>query len=275
MKPPSPCEIYLKGERVPFSEGYWQYRQKFLEDVLRDEDALKAFGEGGMLPEGYGERLDERVVEYPWLWTQLRAEPTRLLDAGATLIFPFLLEQPLLRAKTIVVYTLAPEKWVHIRPNVSYVYGDLRETLFKDAVFDEIVCVSTLEHIGMDNTRLYSTDEQYRQNDPAAYGQVLREFRRLLIRGGRLFLTVPFGVYEHFGWMQQFDEEMLTNVIATFGGELESLTFFKYSSEGWQKADIEQCKESRYFDVHRSQEFGADYAAAARAVACVALTNSG
>jgi ubiquinone/menaquinone biosynthesis C-methylase UbiE len=42
--------------------------------------------------------------------------------------------------------------------NISYVYGDLRNTILKDQCFDEIVCISTLEHIGMDNTMLYTKD---------------------------------------------------------------------------------------------------------------------
>jgi len=264
-------DAYLAGGRVPFSEGYWQYREQFLQEVLNGEARLAWFHEGGILPAEYGTRLDERVVEYPWLLSHLQKKYTRLLDAGATLIYPFLLKLPTFRGKTIVVYTLAPEEWVYIQPNVSYVYGDLRETLFKNKVFHEIVCLSTLEHIGMDNTQLYVGDARYRENEPRAYRQVLREIRRLLVPGGRLYLTVPYGRYEHLGWLQQFDEPLLQDAIETFHGETLSLTFFKYGVNGWQKADAAQCADCRYFDVHRAREFEADYAAAARAVACVVL----
>jgi hypothetical protein len=272
--PPSPIETYIQGGRVPFSTGYWQFKQEYLQKVFDDETLMSSFRDDTPLPQGYGKRLDERVVEYPWLLSRLKTEPVHLMDAGATLIFPYLLDMPVLAARTIVVCTLAPEKKVPIRSNVSYMYGDLRKTLFKDNIFQEIVCISTLEHIGMDNTRIYSQDLRHRENEPRAYRQVLREMWRLMAPGGCLFLTVPFGAYEHLGWMQQFDEHLLNDAIVTFGGQLVSHTFFKYSADGWQIADAAHCAASRYFDVHRTPAFDADFAAAARAVACVVLRKS-
>jgi len=31
--------------------------------------------------------------------------------------------------------------------------------------------------------------------------------------GGSLFLTVPFGIYRHFGTFQQFDRKLLSRVV--------------------------------------------------------------
>jgi hypothetical protein len=267
----SPIQTYLAGGRIPHSEGYAPFRRQFVKETLQNPELMEHFRRAIPLPSEYGVRLDERVIEYPWVWAHLLEHPTHLLDAGGTLIFPELLDSPQLETKSIVVYTLAPETWVHIRPNVSYIYGDLREMILKDALFQEIVCISTLDHIGMDNTQIYSTDPRFQENSPDEYRRVLQECRRLLAPGGHLLLTVPFGRRENLGWMQQFDAELLQDVIHTFGGQVVTQAFYKYSSKGWQIATIQECANCSYFDVHTAKQEAEDGASAARAVACVEL----
>ena len=47
----------------------------------------------GALPVGHGFRLDERIVEYPWLFSRLPSGAGNLLDAGSVLNYEFLLSQ--------------------------------------------------------------------------------------------------------------------------------------------------------------------------------------
>lgn len=262
---------YLAGDRVPFDEGYAEYRNRFLLSVFADPALMRRFRHGSKLPAGYGVRMDERTVEYPWVLSHLKDRSTHLLDAGATLIFPFLLDLPLLQAKTMVVYTLAPEKWIYQLPNVSYIYGDLRDTILKDGLFQEIVCLSTLDHVGMDNTKIYSEDSRFCEQSPREYRLVLQELRRLLAPGGRLLITVPYGRYANLGWMQQFDAPRLQDLIDSFDGKVAAQTLYKYQETGWQVASAEECADSVYFDIHSTPEIESDGAAAARAVACVEM----
>ena len=51
------------------------------------------------LPARYGFRVDERVVEYPWLFSRFFAGEGTLLDAGSTLNFDYLLETACSQAK--------------------------------------------------------------------------------------------------------------------------------------------------------------------------------
>src|ERR1700757_3858905 len=88
----------------------------------------------GQLPPGYGRWLDERLVEYPWLFSQLTEGPGSLLDAGSTLNHALILDHPKLREREITIMTLAPEEYC--QKGVSYVYGDLRKTTFSDGAFD-------------------------------------------------------------------------------------------------------------------------------------------
>ena len=263
---------YHHRGRIPWSTGYWDYRNDFVRDVLHDASLCARFASNQPLPAGYGYRLDERVVEYPWVISRLSDRATRLLDAGSALNFRFLLGHPALSKKSVVLYTLASEHYTVLHNNVSYIYGDLRQTILRDQLFDEIVCISTLEHVGLDNTLIYTRDQRYNEARVFDYRDVLREFQRLLVPGGRLFLTAPYGKYENHGWLQQFDRERLDDVFQIFDGKIEAQAFYRYTVDGWILSNAADCAECEYYDVHAHAEHAPDYAAAARAVACVALS---
>lgn len=263
---------YLGEGRIPLTVGYFDYRNDFLRDVLRRTDLLGLFRTRRELPRGYGFRLDERVIEYPWIVSRLSDQATDLLDAGSTLNFDFILGIESLSRKKIVIYTLAPEQNFTPRENVSYIYGDLRRTILRDHLFEEIVCISTLEHIGLDNTIAYSRDQRYNQVRLLDYRDVLGEFQRLLAPGGRLFLTVPYGKYQNCGWLQQFDQARLDDVIQVFDGTLEDQAFYRYTPEGWVLSNAGECAECEYNDFLVRSSFAPDYAVAACAVACVMLS---
>lgn len=212
------------------------------------------------------------MIEIPWVVSRLRNDAAFLLDAGSALNFEFILDLEGLRRKSIVIYTLAPELTSSPRANVSYVYGDLRNTILRDHLFEEIVCISTLEHVGMDNTLVYTDDQRYNETRPLDYRDALREFQRLLAPGGHLFLTVPYGKYQNCGWMQQFDHERLEDILAVFDGKTDDQAFYRYTSGGWILSDAAECAECEYFDFYARPKFDPDYAAAARAVACLMLS---
>ena len=259
---------YIAGDRIPWSPGYKPYRMQLLKKVVSDEALLEIFRKGKPLPENYGLGIDERIVEYPWVLARLDCSLGRLLDAGSTLNYPYLLNLPQLETKSIAILTLAPEN-VEKRTNVSYLYGDLRETILRDNIFDWVVCISTLEHIGLDNTIFYTKETKYQETSLDDYQKVMSELRRVLRRGGRLLLTVPFGIAQNFGWMQQFDSSGLVDIAKAFGAEPSHSTFFQYLSDGWILSNQEACSECEYYNIHSTPEPASDRAAAARAVACL------
>lgn len=259
--------VYVARGKKPFTTGYGVYKEKRIAEVL----AERIF-DGRQLRPGYGVRLDERIVEYPWLFSRLPGEPGKLLDAGSALNFDYVLAQPSIQTKQIFVSTLAPEKKRQLaRPNISYVYEDLRGTCFKDNYFDWVVSLSTLEHIGLDNTRFYTRDSSKRENRPDTYLRVVEELRRVLKPGGVLYLSVPFGRYRNHGWLQVFDAAMVDALREVFTPAAYVESHFRYEREGWRVSSREQSRDAIYFDYHESKKHDDDYAAAARAVVCLEL----
>jgi len=257
----------------PWKHGYLDYRQNYLLNTLDNRELFLLFETNKALPKGYGWRLDERVVEYPWVLSRLSVQENLLLDAGSTLNNAFLLKLPLMQRKRIVICTLAPEGMVS-QANVSYFYGDLRHTILKDGSFDEIVCISTLEHIGLNNSLVYTHNPQHGEYQPYGYREALLEFRRLLAPGGQLFLTVPYGKHKNFGWYQQFDQELLDDAIRVFDGIVRDRAYYRYTPEGWVLSSSNECANCEYFDIRTQPNYDPDYAAAARAVACLQLAYS-
>jgi SAM-dependent methyltransferase len=261
---------YLASGSRPWTLGYNEYKGMVLRHVLIDKEVLDCFLHNRALPIRYGLRLDERLVEYPWVLARLDVAERLLLDAGSTLNFSYILDLPALKCRSVVIYNLSPEDVVR-RDKVSYIYGDLRHTILKDECFDEIVCISTLEHVGMDNTFLYSKDLRFKECIRDDYRDVVTEFKRLLKPRGKLYITVPYGRYENHGWLQQFDKKMVATVVDVFGGSASTIAYYKYSDDGWQVGDADACDECSYFDIHHRSGYEPDYVAAARAVACIEM----
>jgi len=130
--------FYTLRGRPPWSLGYYTRKKSCIEAAI-DGAAVRM---GQALPESFGIAIDERVVEYPWLFDQLRRGDStlgRMLDAGSTLNHEFILDRDPLRKADLTIMTLAPEKRCYWYKGYSYVFGDFRNTEFKDASFDTII----------------------------------------------------------------------------------------------------------------------------------------
>ncbi|MBI2062852.1 MAG: methyltransferase domain-containing protein [Candidatus Yanofskybacteria bacterium] len=256
--------------RKPWSRGYFEYKWREIGAVLKNNDLLKLFKNGEKLPEKYGVGVDERIVEIPWIISQIGGDRVEMLDAGSALNFVEIVEHKNVASKNLFVMNLNPESNCFWKKGVSYVYGDIRKAPFKSDNFDIISCVSTLEHIGMDNTQIYTGEKQFKENN-GDYLPAVLEMKRMLKPGGTLFITVPFGQYENHGFFQQFDLQMVQKIIDAFGAASCESVFYKYSKNGWQISDEARCSDAKYFNIHKDKQIDEDYAAAARAVVCIIL----
>lgn len=126
---------------------------------------------------------DERPIEIRWCLA--RAAGARILDAGYAFAEPaYLAALTRLRAEVVGVDLAAAEV-----PGLRTVQADLRALPFPEGAFDVAIAVSTLEHVGRDNTQYGLASE----HDADAVRDALRELRRV---AGRLLATVPTGEEE-------------------------------------------------------------------------------
>ena len=270
---------YLKSDRRPWRTGYSEYKFRYLHDVLHNNSLLKSFREGDPLPNGYGFRLDARVVEIPWVLARLANQTGHLLDAGSALNYEFVLRAPALANMRITIMTLAPEGTSYWWLGVSYVFGDLRDLDFRDECFDAIACISTIEHVGMDNSRYAGAADAARPGDTKDFLVAIMELKRVLKPGGTLYVTFPFGQYENHGWFQQFDTQLMDMLVDAYGPSHIDQAIFRYDPGGWKLSDRDSCSQCQYFNVHKSKyfdpnstvEYPPDYPAGERAVACLGL----
>ncbi|SDI50739.1 Methyltransferase domain-containing protein [Bradyrhizobium sp. Rc2d] len=258
----------LRGSR-PWTVGYHTTKQRAIEVALE----TGAVSVGKELPPLFGMALDERVVEYAWVFGHLRRAGTvgRLLDAGSIFNHDYLLNRAPLKGSDLTIMTLAPEKHCFWHDGISYVFGDLRDSYFKDGAFDTIVCISTIEHVGLDNTLLYTADRERDERDERGFIAAAREFRRIIKPGGVCYISFPYGERRNLGWYQVFDGAMVEQIVEAYAPSAHSIEYFGYSAKGWRRALAAEVAHAVPFDVHSGTGKGDDRAASSRAIACLRL----
>lgn len=270
---------YKLSSRRPWGHGYFTFKFQYIKKAINNHEVIKKFKNSEFLPERYGYAIDERVVEYPWVLSRIpSSNGGNLLDAGSVLNFKEILEFPALKNKKINIVNLNLESNCFLQKGISYVLGDIRHLPFKDNYFDYITCISTLEHIGMDNT-LYTKDVRYKEEKKFDFEKAVLELKRVLKKDGNLFITVPFGKYENFGRFQQFDSKLINRILEILQSKQHQVSYYKYTEEGWNISYEISCKNSEYFDVYKTKYFdkksslgfNTDCAAASRAIACFEL----
>ncbi len=266
---------YIEAGRIPWTPGYSKYKNRLMIETIKDPAMLERFRSGADLPYGYGERVDERIVECPWVLAKIGMKPGRLLDAGEVLNIPYFLEAPQIRSREIFIWSYELTQFLFY-PHVNYIRGDFREPVLRRGIFKTICCISTLEHVGMwwiPKPPFEVTLKQPQvEKDPEAFKGVLKTFHDLLKPGGRLLITVPYGFGEDQDWLRVFDQAGIQDIKDAFGGTTLSETYYRhFAEEGWKPVPGDSCGDAHFFNIVKTPEFGPDYAAAARAVACLEL----
>jgi SAM-dependent methyltransferase len=271
---------YYESGQIPWSEGYDIAHDKLIATTLDDGALLDTFAAGGRLPHGYGIGIDERCVELPWVFANIRGVSGKILDGGSSLNYPFIVERILTEDRKLHVLTLSPEEYCFANRGVSYLYDDLRRIPIVDEFYDCVLCISTLEHVGFDNA-FFTNRFADREHRPSDYLLACREMFRVLRPGGGLFITVPFGRYQDFGCFQQFSHKEVASIVEALNNASKAnVRYFKVQGSGeWNVAGADECAlcESVHWVMASPSErpkvfpLAADRAASARAVACISV----
>jgi SAM-dependent methyltransferase len=259
---------YYNLKKEPFSLGYDFYKWSIIDKSINNDDFLTNVNKG-ILPKGYGFKLDERVVEYPFIFSKINYENKKILDAGSTFNFDDIVNHKKITNKDLTIFTFYPEYNNFENLGIKYIYGDLRKMPFESNAFDIVVCQSTIEHINMDNS-IYGYDKNFVKNKDFDFMNAIFELFRVLKPNGKLLITFPFGKFENHSFFQQFDSDMLSK-IEDYLNPLGSLKikFSKYQNNEWSFVGKEECTNSISHNPHTGQGKGNDGAAHSRSICLI------
>lgn len=200
--------------------------------------------------------VGERVVEYGWIAQKLLAlkgevKRPKLLDVGCVLNNAIITDLVLDTCECIWLMNPSPEP-IAYSERAAYVLADPSRHLLPDNLrFDIVTCLSTLEHVGMNNARygggrgpVASTTAHPEEHAKA----LLPCLWNLTAPGGQLCLSVPFGPFEYLfspgdpdPIYYTYDEERLLNLLSAIEEPVHSVDIQIYKvipGEGWVSTDI-------------------------------------
>jgi O-antigen chain-terminating methyltransferase len=123
--------------------------------------------------------------------------------------------------------------------------ADVRRLPYRDGSFDLVICVSTIEHIGRDNTRYQAPGGLEKDGDLTA----LDEMKRVIAGVGSILITVPFGRLEYDDWYKQYDLDAWTSLVRQAGLVVREQAVYAYSQAGWSPAQADSLPSSGYGEL--------------------------
>lgn len=197
-------------------------------DVIEAElDALPQGGWTTFRPDARTEGRTERVVEIPWVISRYRGE-RRVLDIGPAFAHPVYTHQlSVLQIPELHGVDLSSRRI----PGMRLARADVRAMPYPDGYFDLVLCISAIEHVGLDNSRYGVPQDPNTGGDVAA----LLEIGRVLAPGGRVLITVPFGRAEEQSWFRQYDLERWRALIGSSRMKESELSWYAHGEEGWRR----------------------------------------
>jgi len=263
--------LIYKITKTQHWKGYNLYKFKKINESINNIPLLESIKKN-KLPANFGINLDESVVEYPWIFSNLNHTAKHILDAGSTFNFKIIIEHPYFQNRELNIFTFYPERENFKKNMLTYHYGDLRNMPYSNSQFDCVICQSTIEHIDMDNSIYGYKPEKKIDKTQKSYSYLLaiNELLRVLKPAGTLLLTFPFRVFENHDFFQQFDSEMLNKIINILKNQgTVDTAFIKYTTKGWEFSTIEKCYNSHSYNPHTGKGKGTDGAAHSRSICCI------
>ena len=263
----------LIADRAPASEVHRLNRAFELiehmapaSEIERLNYAFELLGQRPPATETYVASLEsERIVEVPWALGKYRGE-RRVAEVGYAfaeehyLRLLLALDIPFL----VGIDAAAPPDPLRVEA-FHRVQADMLHDCIQSSSFDLVLCISTLEHIGRDNTA-YGLDKSVSSSGAAPDIVAVRAMAGWVAPRGRLLLTVPFGRFEDHGWFINYDRKHLDDVLEASNLTVIEASFFGWMPGGWRQVEPEVLTNRGY------RSHGASHAGG---VALIELQNDG
>jgi SAM-dependent methyltransferase len=239
-------KAFIRGKRL---------NSKILSEVGRALELNRGNDGTIRLPAPYGRNLPERAIEI--FFARLYYKPgLKVLDVGCSnamechLRMVRNLEPP----RNIAGIDIAIPSERTRRYYDRFLHESIVSSRIEAGSFDLIWCISALEHFGMDNS---SYTDQFILSEEMDV-QAMKEMVRILARGGRLLVTVPYGKYENQPWLRNYDGEHLRNLLAPVECHADIRTsFYRHThGAGWRVATVEELEHVGYYDQSNSGAAG-------------------
>ena len=149
--------------------------------------------------------------------------------------------------------TLGYEGFARVANEARYEFADLRRLPYRDQWFTIVLCLSTIEHVGMDN-RIYGSDVDAASKPTTEARRAMAELHRVTAPGGTLLLSVPYGARSNRGWFRILDAEELEQLTSAPGWERTRSRFFQATKAGWREAGADELASAGYNEPARRSE---------------------
>jgi SAM-dependent methyltransferase len=186
----------------------------------------------------------ERLVEYEFVARNLVSSKKQaaILDIGSG---------SSLLAKAIG--ELGKGKWQVFRIDIAEsncdAKMDARMTGFRKEVFSQVICISTIEHIGIG---INSGDD-----DEEGDLKTVKEILRILKKGGSAIISVPYGKIKKLNY-RVYDRDALSRLVAVDNEEFSVAAkkeFYCYDAGKWKRCSQSTADRNIADDVHAPLHF--------------------
>lgn len=151
----------------------------------------------------------ERTVEVPWLLSRVKEGTALDVGAAESCYTMDLFEQGV---SHLVMNDIRHIDALQDDERAECLVGDIRKIHPDDTgLFDNVLCISTLEHIALE---AYDQPREVPQNWSAYYPQreAFHHMMKFLAPDGQMLVTIPYGKYEDCGWVIVYDEGMINEL---------------------------------------------------------------
>lgn len=176
-----------------------------------------------------------RSREYDFIMNSVSCCKDMILDIGSVgSLLPLKLAE-----RGHIVHVVDTRKYHEIHPNITSINKDINCVDLSEGYFDEIVCVSVLEHIGMS---AYG-DPAYEDGDELT----IKKFAYILKNSGKLLVTMPFaGKYKVLPWKNTYEKIYDYNYITILFKNWKLMKeeyYIPTSKKNWIKSNRENAEK--------------------------------